>query len=203
MTASSPCRAGRRNGAGGGEPPGTCCSSWAGRRPSPRPGSPACSRRQADRSRHRRAELNRHGPRSRPARSPRRGDAPADRLRSPWQRPPEPAVPRDPLQPEREDSGQWTRPARTGIVFLGSHALLWLGVMLPVIGLTLQVGATGAVNVVKVSPNCSSASRTACRAACRPPFPTARALLPRLLSAARPMKHVPRAPHRRRPSVPA
>jgi hypothetical protein len=40
---------------------------------------------------------------------------------------------------------------RIGIVLLGSHRLFALGVILLVIGLTLQAGATGAVKAIKVS----------------------------------------------------
>ena len=40
---------------------------------------------------------------------------------------------------------------RIGLIMLGSHALFVPGVILMVIGLTLQAGATGAVNAVKMS----------------------------------------------------
>ena len=41
--------------------------------------------------------------------------------------------------------------ARVGLIMLGSHTLFSLGVILLVVGLTLQAGATGAVKAVKMS----------------------------------------------------
>jgi hypothetical protein len=40
---------------------------------------------------------------------------------------------------------------RIGILLLGSHVLFALGVVLLVVGLTLQAGATGAVKAIKMS----------------------------------------------------
>jgi hypothetical protein len=40
---------------------------------------------------------------------------------------------------------------RAGILLLGGHALFWLGVILLIVGLVLQVGATGAVKAIKMS----------------------------------------------------
>jgi hypothetical protein len=49
---------------------------------------------------------------------------------------------------------------RIGILLLGSHPLLPLGVALLVIGLTLQAGATGAVKAIKMSAKLATGSGT-------------------------------------------
>ena len=48
--------------------------------------------------------------------------------------------------------------ARIGLLMLGSHVLFILGVILLVVGLTLQAGATGAVKTVKMSAKLVSGS---------------------------------------------
>ncbi len=50
--------------------------------------------------------------------------------------------------------------ARIGILLLGSHVLFALGVVLLVVGLTLQAGATGAVKAIKMSAKLAAGSRS-------------------------------------------
>jgi hypothetical protein len=40
---------------------------------------------------------------------------------------------------------------RIGVLLLGSHVLFALGIVLLLVGLTLQAGATGAVKAIKMS----------------------------------------------------
>jgi hypothetical protein len=40
---------------------------------------------------------------------------------------------------------------RVGILLLGSHLLFWLGIVFLIVGVTLQIGATGAVKAIKMS----------------------------------------------------
>jgi hypothetical protein len=49
---------------------------------------------------------------------------------------------------------------RIGILLLGSHTLFALGVILLVVGLTLQAGATGAVKAIKMSAKLAVGSRS-------------------------------------------
>ena len=71
---------------------------------------------------------------------------------------------------------------RLGILMLGWHYLFWLGIILIVIGATLQTGATSAVKAVKFSaklvgtpapePRASSGYDQRCSGALRPARPT-------------------------------
>jgi hypothetical protein len=54
---------------------------------------------------------------------------------------------------------------RIGILLLGSDALFAVGVILLVIGLTLQAGATGAVKAIKMSAKLVAGGGTAPTAA--------------------------------------
>jgi hypothetical protein len=57
---------------------------------------------------------------------------------------------------------------RIGILLLGSHVLFVLGVVLLVVGLTLQAGATGAVKAIKMSAKLATGSRSPSSTPVRP-----------------------------------
>jgi hypothetical protein len=57
---------------------------------------------------------------------------------------------------------------RIGILLLGSNAVFGLGVVLLLVGLTLQAGATGAVKAIKMSAKLASGSAAGAEAASRP-----------------------------------